>query len=184
MIPTILLKPPNPFGTHRLPLNRHIGNTVKVFMVITLVIIIKTFVFGAGYVSSESMQPSIARNSLILIDHLKLGGMHQGDVVTASIPGNGSSIVKRIVALENQTVEVYDGKLRINGLFMDEEYTLKPLQSGMFFGPVTVPEGKVFLMGDNRMESVDSRNFGSVDIEDITGKVSAVLPVVLNNNED
>ena len=82
-------------------------------------------------------------------------------------------LIKRVIATGGQTVDLRDGAVYVDGVRLDEPYTQgKPsndLNSGIQY-PYVVPEGYVWVMGDNRTNSADSRAFGAVNMEDITGR--------------
>ncbi|XP_048630470.1 thylakoidal processing peptidase 1, chloroplastic-like [Brassica napus] len=81
--------------------------------------------------------------------------------------------IKRIVASEGDWVEVRDGKLFVNENVQEEEFVLEPMSYGM--EPMSVPKGYVFVLGDNRNKSFDSRNWGPLPIENIVGRSVPVL---------
>ena len=88
-------------------------------------------------------------------------------------PDNGQLLVKRVAAVGGDTVGIEDGVLVVNGRPVRESYVNHDSVDSVYFGPVTVPNGSVFVRGDNRSASVDSRSFGAVPLGDIEGRVLA-----------
>jgi signal peptidase I len=122
-------------------------------------------------VDSGSMTPTIGVGDLLVVDRWH-GPVHRQDVVVARHPDTGELLVKRAVGLGGDQVGIEDGVLVVNGRTVCEP-TIDPLlQDGVFFGPVTVPAGDVFLLGDDRGNSIDSRDFGPVPADDVEGQVS------------
>ncbi len=132
-------------------------------------------------VSGASMQPTLQEGERVLLrSNLISGRYRQGDIVVATIPGYDAekSIIKRVIATEGQQVDIdfETGEVRIDGELLQEPYikelTMTNFEHGLEY-PVTVPEGCVFLMGDNRNNSTDSRcaDIGCVKTADILGKV-------------
>lgn len=114
---------------------------------------------------------------LILLSNVLYREPEQGDIIVASKESfGGECIVKRVIATEGQTVDIdfESGIVYVDGLALDEEYAHTPTtrQEGMLF-PLTVEEGHVFVLGDNRDDSKDSRDpsIGLVDEREILGKV-------------
>ena len=98
----------------------------------------------------------------------------RGEIVTFTDPSDPNRIlIKRVIATEGQVVELKDGKVYVDGTALNEPYTLdKPsenLHSNINY-PYTVPRGYVWVMGDNRTNSADSRAFGAVPVSSITGR--------------
>ena len=83
--------------------------------------------------------------------------------------------VKRVVALGGQTVALEDGVLQIDGIPQPEPELDHRGVDSVYFGPVTVPVGSVFVMGDNRGESIDSRAYGAIPVDDLVGRVTLRL---------
>lgn len=114
---------------------------------------------------------------LLLLSNTFYRDPQQGDVVVISKESydNGTPIVKRVIATEGQTVDIdfTAGIVYVDGEALEEPYTQTPtnMQEGMEF-PLTVDEGCIFVMGDNRNESKDSRNpeIGLVDTREVLGK--------------
>jgi len=88
-------------------------------------------------------------------------------------PGPGGVFVKRLIGLPGDEIEIRDGQLYVNAEPLEEPYVYGG-EVGVNFGPVTVGEGEYFLMGDNRYQSCDSREFGTVPRESITSRVVAI----------
>ena len=99
----------------------------------------------------------------------------KGDIVVfRSVEGDQEDLIKRVVALPGDKVAVRKGVLRVNGVTQNEPFTNKGFpDDGSFFGPTRVSEGTVFVMGDNRANSRDSRFFGPVPVENIEGEAFA-----------
>jgi signal peptidase I len=123
-------------------------------------------------VASSSMEPTVCTGDRVLLWHAGVPDqVERGDVVTLTGPDGRGPLLKRVVALEGQRVEVYDGRLLVDGRRQVESYLDLESVDGTFFGPVTVGPGRVFVLGDRREFSVDSRSFGDVPREDLTGRV-------------
>jgi signal peptidase I len=123
-----------------------------------------------------SMEPTLMEGDRILINRLTyhFRDPKAGDVIVFDSPINeDEDLVKRVVAVEGNTVAVHDGSLYVDGVAQDEPYLLEQ----DFRGEVpetTVPPGSVFVMGDNRNNSGDSRIFGPVAIGSIIGKAFVI----------
>lgn len=127
-------------------------------------------------VSSGSMAPTVCTGDLVVVDHLApTRGLTVGDIVTFPRPGDGAEQIKRVVATGRQTVAIADAVLLVDGRPVDEPYVDLATIDGVYFGPVTVPAGDVFVMGDDRELSVDSRSFGPVPEEGVDGRLVGTL---------
>jgi signal peptidase I len=125
-------------------------------------------------VNSGSMAPTIAVGDLVVVDRTA-DEVRRGDVVVAPQPQTGELLVKRAVGLGGDSVGIEDGVLVVDGQAVCEPSIDPELQDGVYFGPVTVPDGEVFLLGDDRASSIDSRDFGTVAAEDVVGQVGTRL---------
>ena len=121
-------------------------------------------------VGSDSMTPALHSGDLVVVEPLADPPRH-GDVVTIRHPDDGDRLIKRIVAVGGEEVAVEDGVLVVDGRRVCERLVDPERQDGVWFGPITVPTGAVFLLGDDRGSSIDSREFGAVDETDIGGRV-------------
>lgn len=121
-------------------------------------------------VGSGSMHPAVPTGALLLVDRGDVTPHHR-DVVTVSADLTGEPLVKRVVATAGETVAVEDGVLVVDGQAVCEPAVDPAAQDGVWFGPVTVPVDTVFLLGDDRAGSIDSRVLGPVPVADLTGRV-------------
>jgi len=122
-------------------------------------------------VPTASMSPTIRPGDHLLVRHgLGVGTPVAGDVVLVHAP-TGQLMVKRVVALGGQRVGIRDGRLVVDGKLQSEPYTDPDAIDSVYFGPVTVPAGHVFVLGDNRFGSEDSRKYGSLPVSAVEGKV-------------
>ncbi len=151
------------------------------------VLLVFMLIFRMVVVSGPSMNRTlIDGDSLILLNNVLYNRPKYGDIIVASKNSfkDGEPIIKRVIATEGQTVDIdfYEGVVYVDGIALDEPYTNTPttLQEGVQF-PCTVPEGCVFVMGDNRNDSMDSRSqeIGMIDLRQILGKaIFLALPGV------
>jgi len=138
-----------------------------------LALTIRTFVAEARYINSESMLPTLEVNDRVFVDKLfyKKDGLKRQDVIIFSPPLEAlthDDYIKRVVGLPGDEIWIHDGFLFINGDLSEEGY-IKEAPAGEY-GPITVPEMEVFVLGDNRNNSSDSRSWGFVPMENIKGK--------------
>lgn len=144
------------------------------------VVLLFVFVVRLMTVDGDSMLPTLRNGEMVL---LLSGAMYQepenGDIVVAYIPLMGKPLIKRVIATEGQTVDIdfTTHQVWVDGELLDEPYISEPIadpESGLAF-PQTVPEGHIFILGDNRNNSRDSRDIivGMVDTRCIMGKVLA-----------
>lgn len=124
-------------------------------------------------VSSDSMEPAVPTGSTILLNKPgpSLGGLHAGDLVVFTSPEDGHPALKRAIAFQGQSVAIEDSVLMVDGVPQLEPGIDRRRIDGTYFGPVTVPEGHVFVLGDNRSGSIDSRIYGSVPLENVRATV-------------
>lgn len=144
--------------------------------------LVKTFLVQAFWIPSPSMRETLVENDRVLVNKLAdtLDDLHRGDVIVFKRPEDGNpepqhtegqieDLIKRVVGLPGDELEARDGALFVNGQKLDEPYVSDNTPTNDM-DEVTVPEGHVFVMGDNRTNSQDSRVFGPVPEDDIVGR--------------
>ena len=166
--PTSAPEPPPGVTKRRRFKHSLVGATVEWIVIILAALIVaflvKTFLIQAFYIPSASMDPTLDIRDRILVNKLsyRLHDIHRGDIVVFERPDCAvrdpqiKDLVKRVVGLPGDTVEARRGSVIVNGRRLDESY-LPDGQTTADFGPVEVPAGKLWLMGDNRENSSDSR---------------------------
>lgn len=122
-----------------------------------------------------SMAPSILANNRLTVDtnYYKRNSIERGDIVVFSASANGSTYIKRVVGLSGDKVKIADNKLYINNVIQEETYILDE-KINLDFPETVVDKQSIFVLGDNRMDSKDSRILGSIHIDMIIGKVIEV----------
>ena len=137
--------------------------------------VVKTFLIQAFYIPSPSMVPTLEVNDRVLVNKLsyRMHDINRGDVVVFErLPEEHSAIrdlIKRVVAIEGDTIESKGNTLYVNDQAVTESY-IKTSEIGTPVPRRTIPPGHVFVMGDNRTNSQDSRVFGPVDEDRIVGR--------------
>jgi signal peptidase I len=143
--------------------------------------LIRTFLLAAFYIPSASMVSTLEEGDRVLVNKLsyKLHDVGRGDIVVferpPGEPDNGiEDYIKRVIALPGETVEGRDGRVVVNGRYLEEPY----LDEGTVtteFAPEVVDAGHVWVMGDNREVSVDSRSFKEIPIDGIVGRAFVTI---------
>jgi signal peptidase I len=157
---------------------------VLIVIALLIAIVLKTFLIQAFYIPSPSMEPTLQRGDRVLVCRIctRLGGVSRGDVIVFADPDpsphgdNGfvrdalrwlaegigvaqpedEDFIKRVIGLPGDVVEMRRGNVFVNGERLDEPY-LDPDLDTRSYGPETIPDGMLFVMGDNRLVSGDSR---------------------------
>lgn len=163
----------NPYkGKHAKKQNPLIAITILIIVVLIIRTVITGFIIRPFEVPSSSMYPEIQPHDIVMVNLMDTEPVIE-DIVVFKSPLDDKYLIKRLIAKSGQTVDLKDGKLYVDGeeinydCVVGSTYALE--QSLDINFPYTVPEGKLWLMGDNREHSQDSRYFGAVDEEDVVG---------------
>ena len=148
---------------------REIAETVIPAVVIALVI--NLFLAQATQVLGQSMEPNLHTAQRVVVEKVTYHFFHgprRGDIVVIDMPEQSEMLIKRVVGLPGETIEVRGGRVYVESEELAEPWTVNP--GGGSYGPHTVPPLHVFVLGDNRGASNDSRSFGPVLIEHVVGR--------------
>ena len=164
-------------------------------------VLLKTFVLQSFFIPSESMVETLQINDRIMVNKLsfRFGDIKHGQVIVFDDPhdegADGESLlgsalrnvaesvglsaprsefIKRVIALPGETIEIRDGVVMIDNAPIEEPYLAPGVQTSDF-GPELIPEGHVFVMGDNRGSSSDSRVFGPIPTDDVVGRAFVII---------
>jgi signal peptidase I len=136
-----------------------------------IVIVLNLFVAQATRVEGQSMEPSLHNDQRLIIEKLsyRFKSIQRGDIIVLKLPNRpGPPLIKRVVGLPGETVDIRGGQVHINGKLLTEPYLNQLTYSS--HQRELVPEKSVFVLGDNRGHSSDSRSFGVVKSDYIVGR--------------
>jgi signal peptidase I len=141
---------------------------------------VRTFVAEGVYVASASMAPTLPQGEHLFLEKVtyRLRPPRRGEVVVFPSPlQDGKDLIKRVIALPGETVEIRNKTVSVNGAVLSEKYAVftRPdeILQGDNLGPLLVPAGAVFVLGDNRDESGDSRDW----LDPVTGQHMYYVPI-------
>lgn len=136
---------------------------------------VRTWLLEPFTVVSDSMSPTIPEGSIVFVYKPAMSGglVRNGVVVAFTSPVDGRTVIKRVVAGEGQRVAIRDAELFVDDVAVSEPLVDHSRVDATYFGPETVPPGRVFVLGDNRAVSIDSRDFGAVPLSALQGSVLA-----------
>lgn len=155
---------------------------------VILAVVIRTFFFAPIVVDGKSMMPTLHDQNRMIVNKIatRIGDIHRFDIIVFHATED-KDYIKRVIGLPGDHIEYKNDTLYINGKAYDEPYLDKykrnlvdgpltePFKLEDIIGQPTVPEGELFVMGDNRRFSKDSRHIGTIPIEEVMGKTSFVF---------
>jgi signal peptidase I len=156
-------------------------------LALTLIIffVIQNFVAQPYKVQQQSMERTLEPEQYVLVDKLspRFDSYKRGDIVVFTPPSdwvqdNGTPFIKRVIGVGGDTIRISDGDVLVNGTKLDEPYIYKDEATGLPQPTIAddnvsewvIPEGELFLMGDHRQNSADSRAFGPVPVSNVIGR--------------
>ncbi len=163
---------------------------VVVVVAVGAALLVRVFLFQQYYIDGPSMESTLEPSDRVLVNKLsyRLHDVHRGDVVVfdrVTSADQHDDLIKRVIALPGERLEVRSCVIYIDGIrleepYLDDELMSQPdptAQCGVHTDmmPTVVPDDMVFVMGDNRPQSFDSRDFGPIDIDKIRGRAFTVI---------
>lgn len=159
-------------GRHILRVLREILETMIPAVIIAL--LINLLLAQATRVYGQSMEPNLHTDQRLVVEKISYNrwwpvrGPQRGDVVVFRVDPDSDLLIKRVIGLPGDRVEIRLGQVIINGDPLDESYITRPTYGD--YGPVDVPPLHIFVLGDNRGFSNDSRAFGALPLDSIIGR--------------
>jgi signal peptidase I len=147
---------------------------ISLVIAFTIALMLRLFVFEFVSISQSSMEPTLYSHNYVFMERVTYWFQKPayGDVVICAFPNSSATYVKRVIGVKGDTLEVKDGVLYINGE-ADKTYFSGYIQGTL--QETVVPDGCVYVMGDNRNVSVDSRSVGPLTLDMVKGKALFVL---------
>ncbi len=177
---------------------------ILVLIALIVAILIKTFLVQAFFIPSSSMEQTLKPGDRVLVNKLayRFGDIHEGDVIVFKNPDEGAiphrgaiggffhwlgeglgfaqppneDLIKRVIGLPGDTVQIRDHTVFVNDKPLSEPYLTPAAKASMSpYGPVTVPTGELFVLGDNRGDSADSRIIGFIPEKNVVGRAFVII---------
>jgi signal peptidase I len=146
-------------------------------------LLLRTFVIQPYFIPSASMEPTLKVGDKVLVNKLSydLHSIHRGDVIVFKKPPDDNTpgikdLIKRVIGLPGESIAGRNGQIYINGNLLREPWLPKVDQdTTSTFGPIPIPAGEYFVMGDNRSDSSDSRVFGPIPKSLVVGRAFIIV---------
>ncbi|OEF98783.1 signal peptidase I [Desulfuribacillus alkaliarsenatis] len=145
---------------------------------IILALLIRHFLFAIFIVDGESMYPTLEDSEWLVVNKAVylLDDPKHGDIIVFHATPT-RDYIKRVIAIEGDELEIVNGTVYINGQILDEPYINEPMEFYNNYQKILVPENHLFVMGDNRNKSADSRmpDIGFIDLNEVVGRAEVVF---------
>ena len=143
---------------------------VPYIIIIVIVVFVRTFIITPVKVNGNSMYPTLRGNEIMLLN--KLGNIERFDIVVIKLDDYDEELIKRIIGLPGETVEIKNNEVYINDELLEDEYGYGVTYN---IDPITLGDDEYFVLGDNRIISLDSRSFGTVKRNEIKGTTNFIM---------
>lgn len=139
-------------------------------VIIIVVILVRSFIVTPVRVNGSSMYPTLKGKEIMLLN--KLGKIDRFDIVVLKIDVEDDNLIKRVIALPGETIEIKDNKIYVNDKELEDKYGSSNTSS---IDKITLKDDEYYVLGDNRVISMDSRVFGPIKARDIKGTTNLVM---------
>jgi signal peptidase I len=143
---------------------------VVVVVLLAAVVAVRALLLTPVSVRGVSMEPTVHDGTALIARWTDPADLRRGQLVVFRDP-QGTLALKRVVGVAGDRVAIRDAVLEVDDRPVDEPYVDESRIDGTYFGPVTVPTGTIFVMGDNRAPSIDSRAYGAIPFRRVVGRV-------------
>lgn len=165
----------------------------SIAMAVVLVVVVRWLLFAPFIVDGPSMQPNFWTDERLIVNKIlyEFRQPKTGEVVVFHVPKMGKDLIKRVIGVAGDTIDYRGDDLYVNGKKIEESYIQEAIKAahkkdilynkgrfnfpGNSTKPNKVPEGHIFVMGDNRSESTDSRYFGFIPLKDVIGRADVIF---------
>lgn len=139
-------------------------------IIIVVVVVIRSFLVTPVRVNGSSMYPTLKGGEIMLLN--KLGKIDRFDIVVLKLDNGEDNLIKRVIGMPGESVEIKDNKIYVNDKVLEESFGVGVTYN---IDKVTLKNDEYFVLGDNRIISMDSRVFGTINKEEIKGTTNFVL---------
>lgn len=162
-----------PATTQRQPTSVFVREIIETLLLTFFIFWIVNSVVGRYRIDGNSMNPTLFNGEYLLISNFayKLDEPERGDIIVFKHPRSELNLIKRVIGLPGDNVEIREGQVWVNGILTDEPYIQAP---PTYSSSWVVPEGEFFVLGDNRNNSSDSHAWGFLPNDHILGKAMVV----------
>ncbi len=170
----VILPPEEPEQKKRSPIVSFLLETIQTILMAVVLYFIIDLMLGRVRVENISMQPTLSEGQFLLVNKMayRIGDFDRGDIVVFHYPRNpAEDYIKRVIGLPGDRVRIQDRMVFVNDQLLEEAYIA---EHPSYTGEWTVPEGQVFVLGDNRNQSSDSHSWGFVPYENVVGRALVV----------
>lgn len=153
---------------------------LSLLIAVIVAMLFQTYVYAQTEVHNVSMQNTLADGQRLIEDKWSyhFHSPVRGDIVIINGPEHTERLVKRVIGLPGEVIDIRNGHVYINDVKLDEPYAKGETYAGALAVPLTIPEGHLFVLGDNRENSLDSRSLGPIVQTSIEGKaVFRIWPI-------